>query len=51
MISVNEQKIIDTHIHLWDFNKYSYDWITNSSYDKLKKKLFIRKFFRRFKIT
>ena len=35
MNSINEQKIIDTHIHLWDLNKYSYDWITNSSNDKL----------------
>ena len=38
MNSINEQKIIDTHIHLWDLNKYSYDWIADSSNDKLKKR-------------
>ena len=44
MISVNEQKIIDTHIHLWDLNKYSYDWIANSSNKKLNKNYLLENF-------
>ena len=44
MISVNEQKIIDTHIHLWDLNKYSYDWIANSSNEKLNKNYLLENF-------
>ena len=41
---VNEQKIIDTHIHLWDLNKYSYDWIINSSNNKLNKNYLLENF-------
>jgi len=44
MNSVNEQKIIDTHIHLWDLNKYSYDWIANSFNDQLNKNYLLEDF-------
>jgi L-fuconolactonase len=26
-----EQKIIDTHIHVWDFDKAAYDWLKNDT--------------------
>ena len=44
MNSINKQKIIDTHIHLWDLNKYSYDWITNSFNKKLNKNYLLENF-------
>ena len=44
MNSFNEQKIIDTHIHLWDLNRYSYDWITNTSNDQLNQNYLLENF-------
>ena len=44
MSYLNDQKIIDTHIHFWDLNKYSYDWINKSSNDQLKKNYLLDNF-------
>ena len=37
MRKIFEQSIVDTHIHFWDLNKNSYDWIEDSSNINLKK--------------
>ena len=44
MNSIYQQKIIDTHIHLWDLQKYSYDWIANTSNKDLKKNYLLGSF-------
>ena len=44
MNSIYQQKIIDTHIHLWDLEKYSYDWIANASNKDLKKNYLLENF-------
>ena len=44
MSYINDQKIIDTHIHFWDLNKYSYDWITKSSNDQLNNNYLLENF-------
>ena len=44
MNALLDQKIIDTHIHLWDLKKNSYDWITHSSNKKLKESYLLDKF-------
>ena len=44
MNSIYQQKIIDTHIHLWNLEKYSYDWIANTSNKGLKKNYLLENF-------
>ena len=44
MNSIHHQKIIDTHIHLWDLQKYSYDWIKSASAEKLKENYVLENF-------
>ena len=44
MNSIYQQKIIDSHIHLWDLEKYSYDWIANAYNKDLKKNYLLENF-------
>jgi len=44
MNSIHHQKIIDTHIHLWDLQKHSYDWIKSASVEKLKENYVLENF-------
>ena len=44
MSTILNQKITDTHIHLWDLKKKSYDWIENSSNIELKKNYLLNNF-------
>jgi len=44
MNSIYEQKIIDTHIHLWDLKKNLYEWIDKSSNANLKKDYLLNNF-------
>ena len=44
MHSIHHQKIIDTHIHLWDLQKHSYDWIKSASAEKLKENYVLENF-------
>jgi len=44
MNSIYQQKIIDTHIHLWDLEKYSYDWIANTTNNNMKKNYLLENF-------
>ena len=44
MNSIHHQKIIDTHIHLWDLQKHSYDWIKNTPIKKLKENYLLESF-------
>ena len=46
MNSIYNQNFIDTHIHLWDLNKNSYDWINKSSVKKLQNNYLINDYFK-----
>ena len=44
MKTIYEQKILDPHIHLWDLNKFSYDWIKENPNVSLKKNYLLKDF-------
>jgi len=44
-MSIFEQKIIDTHHHLWEPATKKYDWLIKSENSQLKKKYLIENLF------